>query len=535
MFSFFKKKKIVSHIRLTGVIGNVGKFKQGIEYSSQEDIIKKAFSVKKAQAVAITINSPGGSPVQSHLIYKLIREQAKKNKKKVIVFAEDVAASGGYLIACSGDEIYANASSIIGSIGVIYSSFGFKDLIQKIGVERRVYTAGKNKSTLDPFLDEKKEDIERLKSIQLELHQEFINVVEESRNKKLKKDMGVELFSGEFWSGKKSKELGLIDGLGNAEQILREKFGEDVEVKVFEKSKGWLAKKLSSSEDHADKLISVIEERSIWQRYWSKQGCIILQPYDLEVGAGTFHPATTLRSLGSKPWKTAYVQPSRRPTDGRYGENPNRLQHYYQFQVLIKPSPKNIKKLYLNSIASIGIKHDEHDIRFVEDDWESPTLGAAGLGWEVWCDGMEVTQFTYFQQMAGIECNPISVEITYGLERLCMFIQNKKNVFDLNWNDDGILYKDVFHQAEKEFSAYNFEHANTDSLFKMFDMLENEAKSMIDKKISLPAYDQCLKSSHVFNILDARGVISVAQRAEYIARIRDLTKEIGKIWVESQS
>ena len=283
------------------------------------------------------------------------------------------------------------------------------------------------------------------------------------------------------------------------------------------------------------KVLSFQETILNLQRYWSKQGCIILQPYDIEVGAGTFHPATTLRSLGSKPWKTAYVQPSRRPTDGRYGENPNRLQHYYQFQVLIKPSPKNIKKLYLNSIASIGINHDEHDIRFVEDDWESPTLGAAGLGWEVWCDGMEVTQFTYFQQMAGIECNPISVEITYGLERLCMFIQNKKNVFDLNWNDDGILYKDVFHQAEKEFSAYNFEHANTDSLFKMFDMLENEAKSMIDKKISLPAYDQCLKSSHVFNILDARGVISVAQRAEYIARIRDLTKEIGKIWVESQS
>ena len=271
------------------------------------------------------------------------------------------------------------------------------------------------------------------------------------------------------------------------------------------------------------------------QKYWSKKGCVILQPYDLEVGAGTFHPATTLRSLGSKPWKTAYVQPSRRPTDGRYGENPNRLQHYYQFQVLIKPSPKDIKKMYLNSLSSVGIKYKEHDIRFVEDDWESPTLCAAGLGWEVWCDGMEVTQFTYFQQMAGIECNPISVEITYGLERLCMFIQNKKNVFDLNWNDDGILYKDVFHQAEKEFSAYNFEHANTDSLFKMFDMLENEAKAMIDKKISLPAYDQCLKSSHVFNILDARGVISVAQRAEYIARIRDLTKEIGKIWVESQS
>ncbi len=271
------------------------------------------------------------------------------------------------------------------------------------------------------------------------------------------------------------------------------------------------------------------------QKYWSKKGCVILQPYDLEVGAGTFHPATTLRSLGSKPWKTAYVQPSRRPTDGRYGENPNRLQHYYQFQVLIKPSPKDIKKMYLNSLSSVGIKYEEHDIRFVEDDWESPTLGAAGLGWEVWCDGMEVTQFTYFQQMAGMECNPISVEITYGLERLCMFIQGKKNVFDLIWNDEGVLYKDVFHQAEKEFSAYNFEYANTDKLFKIFDMLEEEAKSLIEKKISLPAYDQCLKSSHVFNILDARGVISVAQRAEYIARIRNLTREIGKIWVETQN
>ena len=271
------------------------------------------------------------------------------------------------------------------------------------------------------------------------------------------------------------------------------------------------------------------------QKYWSKQGCIILQPYDLEVGAGTFHPATTLRSLGEKPWKTAYVQPSRRPTDGRYGDNPNRLHHYYQFQVLIKPSPKNIKKLYLNSIASIGINHKEHDIRFVEDDWESPTLGAAGLGWEVWCDGMEITQFTYFQQMAGIDCKPISVEITYGLERLCMFNQNKKNVFDLTWNNDGIFYRDVFHQAEKEFSAYNFEHANTDNLFKIFDMHEQEAISLIEKKISLPAYDQCLKASHVFNILDARGVISVAQRAEYIARIRDLTKAIGKVWLESQN
>ena len=271
------------------------------------------------------------------------------------------------------------------------------------------------------------------------------------------------------------------------------------------------------------------------QKYWSKKGCVILQPYDLEVGAGTFHPATTLRSLGPKPWKTAYVQPSRRPTDGRYGDNPNRLQHYYQFQVLIKPSPKEIKKMYLNSLSSIGINHEEHDIRFVEDDWESPTLGAAGLGWEVWCDGMEVTQFTYFQQMAGVECKPVSVEITYGLERLCMFIQNKKSVFDLIWNDEGITYKDVFHQSEKEFSAYNFEYANTDNLFKIFEMLEEETKLLVEKKISLPAYDQCLKCSHVFNILDARGVISVAQRAEYIARIRELTKLIGKVWIESQS
>ena len=271
------------------------------------------------------------------------------------------------------------------------------------------------------------------------------------------------------------------------------------------------------------------------QKYWSKKGCVILQPYDLEVGAGTFHPATTLRSLGPKPWKTAYVQPSRRPTDGRYGDNPNRLQHYYQFQVLIKPSPKEIKKMYLNSLSSIGINHEEHDIRFVEDDWESPTLGAAGLGWEVWCDGMEVTQFTYFQQMAGVECKPVSVEITYGLERLCMFIQNKKSVFDLIWNDEGITYNDVFHQSEKEFSAYNFEYANTDNLFKIFEMLEEETKLLVEKKISLPAYDQCLKCSHVFNILDARGVISVAQRAEYIARIRELTKSIGKVWIESQS
>ncbi len=271
------------------------------------------------------------------------------------------------------------------------------------------------------------------------------------------------------------------------------------------------------------------------QKYWSKQGCIILQPYDLEVGAGTFHPATTLRSLGNKPWKTAYVQPSRRPTDGRYGENPNRLQHYYQFQVLIKPSPNNIKKLYLNSLSSIGIKHQDHDIRFIEDDWESPTLGAAGLGWEVWCDGMEITQFTYFQQMAGIECKPISVELTYGLERLCMFIQRKRNVFDLEWNKEGVLYKEVFHQSEKEFSKFNFELANTDNLFKIFDITEKESKSLIENKLSLPAYDQCLKASHIFNLLDARGVISVAQRSEYISRIRELAKGVGKVWLDSQN
>jgi len=271
------------------------------------------------------------------------------------------------------------------------------------------------------------------------------------------------------------------------------------------------------------------------QKYWGKLGCVILQPYDMEVGAGTFHPATTLRSLGHKPWSTAYVQPSRRPTDGRYGENPNRLQHYYQFQVLIKPSPKNIKKLYLNSLATIGIDHNDHDIRFVEDDWESPTLGAAGLGWEVWCDGMEITQFTYFQQMAGIECKPVSVELTYGLERICMFTQKKDNVFDLMWNDDGVKYKDVFYQSEKEFSAYNFEHANTDFLFKTFEMAESECKSLLDKKLSLPAYDQCLKASHIFNLLDARGVIGVAQRAGFISRIRELAKGAGSIWLESQN
>jgi len=271
------------------------------------------------------------------------------------------------------------------------------------------------------------------------------------------------------------------------------------------------------------------------QKFWGNYGCVILQPYDLEVGAGTFHPATTLRSLGTKPWKAAYVQPSRRPTDGRYGKNPNRLQHYYQFQVIIKPSPDEIKKVFLKSLATIGINHREHDIRFVEDDWESPTLGAAGRGWEVWCDGMEITQFTYFQQMAGIECKPVSVELTYGLERICMFTQGKNNVFELIWNNAGVKYRDVFYQAEKEYSAYNFEFANTDYLLKNFEIAENECKSLLDKKLPLPAYDQCLKASHVFNLLDARGVIGVAQRTEYISRIRELAKGSGEIWLETQN
>ena len=270
------------------------------------------------------------------------------------------------------------------------------------------------------------------------------------------------------------------------------------------------------------------------QKYWSKYGCVILQPYDLEVGAGTFHPATTLRSLGPKPWKAAYVQPSRRPTDGRYGKNPNRLQHYYQFQVIIKPSPKNIKQIYLKSLSSIGIIAKDHDIRFVEDDWESPTLGAAGLGWEVWCDGMEITQFTYFQKMTGIECKPISVELTYGLERICMFVQQKKNIFDIDWNNEGVKYKDVYFQSEKEFSAYNFDHANTDFLLKNFEMAESECKSLLEKKLSLPAYDQCLKASHIFNLLDSRGVISVAERTGYINRIRELAKGSGSIWLDNQ-
>ena len=270
------------------------------------------------------------------------------------------------------------------------------------------------------------------------------------------------------------------------------------------------------------------------QKFWGKYGCVILQPYDLEVGAGTFHPATTLRSLGPKAWKAAYVQPSRRPTDGRYGENPNRLQHYYQYQVIIKPSPDNIKQTYLKSLSSIGIDVKNHDIRFVEDDWESPTLGAAGLGWEVWCDGMEITQFTYFQQMTGLECNPVPVEMTYGLERLCMFVQGKKNVFDLDWNNEGVKYKDVFFQAEKEFSAYNFEFANTETLLKNFESTETECKSLLNKKLSLPAYDQCLKASHIFNLLDARGVVGVAERTGYINRIRELAKGCGALWLSTQ-
>ncbi len=270
------------------------------------------------------------------------------------------------------------------------------------------------------------------------------------------------------------------------------------------------------------------------QKFWSKHGCVILQPYDTEVGAGTFHPATTLRSLGPKPWKAAYVQPSRRPTDGRYGENPNRLQHYYQYQVILKPSPDNVKQLYLKSLNAIGIDVKKHDIRFIEDDWESPTLGAAGLGWEVWCDGMEITQFTYFQQMASLECKPVPVELTYGLERICMFVQGKKNVFDIEWNEEGVKYKDIFFRSEKEFSAYNFEFANTETLLKNFELAEIECKSLLEKNLALPAYDQCLKASHFFNLLDARGVIGVAERTGFIGRIRELAKGSGEVWLKTQ-
>ena len=266
------------------------------------------------------------------------------------------------------------------------------------------------------------------------------------------------------------------------------------------------------------------------QTFWAEQGCVILQPYDLEMGAGTFQAATTLRSLGSKPWNAAYVQPCRRPTDGRYGENPNRLQHYYQFQAVLKPSPDNIQELYLKSLEVLGINAHEHDIRFVEDDWESPTLGAWGLGWEVWCDGMEVSQFTYFQQVGGFDCKPVTGELTYGLERLAMYIQGVDNVYDLDWNglpkdQGGVTYGDVFLQNEKEFSAYNFELANTERLFQHFKDAEDECNDILEQgNYPLPAYDQCIKASHVFNLLDARGVISVTERAAYIGRVRALAK-----------
>lgn len=281
------------------------------------------------------------------------------------------------------------------------------------------------------------------------------------------------------------------------------------------------------------------------QTFWSNQGCAILQPYDMEVGAGTFHPATTLRALGPKPWSAAYVQPSRRPKDGRYGENPNRLQHYYQFQVIMKPSPANIQELYLASLDAIGIDTALNDIRFVEDDWESPTLGAWGLGWEVWCNGMEVSQFTYFQQVGGFDCNPVASEITYGLERLAMYVQGVDRVFDLNFNgrndDKRLTYGDVFLQAEREYSRYNFEYADTDALFRHFKDAEAECKALLEKGakneehlLALPAYDQCIKASHIFNLLDARGVISVTERQSYILRVRDLAKACCAAWLKTE-
>jgi glycyl-tRNA synthetase alpha chain len=267
------------------------------------------------------------------------------------------------------------------------------------------------------------------------------------------------------------------------------------------------------------------------QGYWARQGCVVLQPYDLEVGAGTFHPATTLRALGPDPWRAAYVQPSRRPADGRYGENPNRLQHYYQFQVILKPSPPDFQQLYLDSLAEIGIDFANHDIRFVEDDWESPTLGAWGLGWEVWCDGMEVSQFTYFQQVGGIECNPVSGELTYGLERLAMYVQGIENVYDLDWNGAGVTYGDIFLRSEREFSAYNFEYADTAILLSHFEDAEQECRALITKNLALPAYDYCMKASHLFNLLDARGVISVTERAAFIGRVRALAKICCETWL----
>jgi glycyl-tRNA synthetase alpha chain len=280
------------------------------------------------------------------------------------------------------------------------------------------------------------------------------------------------------------------------------------------------------------------------QTFWAGHGCVILQPYDVEMGAGTFHPATALRALGAQPWKAAYVQPSRRPKDGRYGENPNRLQHFYQFQVILKPSPQDLQALYLASLESIGVDLTLHDIRFVEDDWESPTLGAWGLGWECWCDGMEVSQFTYFQQVAGIECAPVSGELTYGLERLAMYVQGVDNVFDLNFNGregpEKVTYGDVFKQAEEEYSRYNFEGANARILIQHFKDAEAECRSLLrlgdeDGRhgMALPAYDQCIKASHIFNLLDARGVISVTERQGYILKVRDLAKACGAAWLKS--
>ena len=280
------------------------------------------------------------------------------------------------------------------------------------------------------------------------------------------------------------------------------------------------------------------------QQFWAEQGCVILQPYDMQMGAGTFHTATTLRALGPKPWNAAYVQPSRRPKDGRYGENPNRLQHYYQFQVILKPSPDNIQELYLKSLAEIGLDASLHDIRFVEDDWESPTLGAWGLGWECWCDGMEVSQFTYFQQVAGFECSPVPGEITYGLERLAMYVQGVENVYDLNFNGrqgaEKVTYGDVFLQNEQESSKYNFEAADTEILFRHFEDAEKECRAILKKgaeanrqTMAIPAYEQVVKASHNFNMLDARGVISVTERQSYILRIRELAKACGEAWLQT--
>ncbi|MFW5832725.1 MAG: glycine--tRNA ligase subunit alpha [Pseudomonadota bacterium] len=271
------------------------------------------------------------------------------------------------------------------------------------------------------------------------------------------------------------------------------------------------------------------------QRFWAEQGCVILQPYDVEVGAGTFHPATTLRAVGPEPWKAAYVQPSRRPTDGRYGNNPNRLQHYYQFQVLLKPAPTDLQDLYLESLYALGIDPSLHDLRFVEDDWESPTLGAWGLGWEVWCDGMEVSQFTYFQQVGGIDCQPVSGELTYGLERLVMYVQGVENVYDLDFNGAGVTYGDVFLQAEQEHSAYNFEIASIERLHRHFEDAETECHRILERGLPLPAYDQCLKASHLFNLLDARGAIGVSERAGYIARVRALAKACCEAWLATRT